>query len=751
MPRQSSKSHPTPKSPKFNSESGAYIATMIWLLFALLMMLGLAVDATLSYLVNLRVKYAAQSAAAAGVAAYMQYANHNPNVNDPNVKKINLDAQLTTLVNNITRANLGNLFQEDSAPGGGTIKEISTPADTSSGEPLEQINIRLSNTRNSLIGSIFRAFMGQASDNTLTTVTAEQRTTLKEAKIVLLLDVSGSMLCRKDAQVTDPYDPSTLCNTPISAGAPVSARRMGALQDAVKSFLNKFKGSKHKIAIVPFSFAAWTARGLDYNTNATLQDWYSVVDGLTPGTYTNIADGFFQVLTGGLMQRDTIYILFTDGAPQAGRFLLSDVYPAPSAVGSYDPDPSADGPFNQDLTPDYTQTDKNEWPRIDATTLPPSPESQQNRPTSLSNAHFSLTASTLGDSPTEHPTTPSRYDYYHFTEDCSPGATDLPADYEKYAKPGSAPLTTFKCPSALVRTPPDGVQFKNVSRSDTFFRNWPAGTTECLARHQGAYTNDVFNPDINSLVNHNCENVWLNNSPKKKPLLWNLFAPCSVHRAGYGAQDAAGNWSYHTSDSSTPIPNPPGSYATSGAPFAFENCVNSLSFHLPAVTGGNTEVNQRNIRWIDYQQVYYNSVIAMADQVRNGGGILYVVGLGPEPNFNGSAYTGGVVPPYQDIDNDFERKDFFLARVALDPFIIPGLKKYGGQSGPDPDGTLTSKSIANNLEFTSLNIGAQDYSWATAVNARRNQVGEYSPTDDPNELTAIFDRIARKILLTRIR
>ena len=767
---------------KVRSERGAYITMMVWLLFAVLMMMALAVDSTLVYLTQMRLKYASQAAAAAGISNYLSGTNYKKSgfaysttsatvtdpANPPVASQANEDfAEL------ILAANLGAMYSDSTTETATkTLQDFNGSANAS-----EELRLDAKVTRPSLVMSIYNAFKGsndEGTPNLDSATTSQQKARLKPAKIVLLLDVSGSMLCLRDGGgIIDPLAASSKCNTPVSDLADEKERRLGALKEAVTSFLEKFNPNNHEIAIVPFSFAAWIERSINLPGAPVVNSasWFDDLASLTAGTYTNISDAFFQaVQSPNLSQRDTIYILFTDGAPQAGRFLFATPRQE-THYGSYDD--SLQGIFTADINADlvpapmpspapaendrwqYAEANEFPLPVSGVNIVPPgngNPFSHQDRPIYLSNGHASEAPVAADDGATNN------YDYYHFTEDCRPSNTSdaEKAAHAQYSKPGTAELASFKCPSALIRTPPNS-GFKNVFRSDPFFRSWPAGTTECLKRHEESYPNDSLTLAVqgtlgadadtkranflSTTINHNCETTWLNSTPAKRPLLWNLFAPCSVHRAAYGKQATDGSWTRETGADSLPISG------GAGAPFAFQHCVNDLSFYVP---GGGGVVDQTMVKWADYQQIYYNSVIAMADLIRNRGQVLYVIGLGPDPDFSTTSYTPSFAAnpsAYQVLDNDFERKDFFLARVALDPFIIPF--KYQGQTV----GSTTLPDITQNLNF---NMDQTYYSWDNTVRTidnptnRQSFVGEYIPTDDPNELRTIFDRIARRILLSRL-
>ena len=106
--------------------------------------------------------------------------------------------------------------------------------------------------------------------------------------------------------------------------------------------------------------------------------------------------------------------------------------------------------------------------------------------------------------------------------------------------------------------------------------------------------------------------------------------------------------------------------------------------------------------------------------MREKEGKFYVIGLG-DVAVDGAGVPLQIMDPYQDIEETFYRKDFFLSRIALD--II--------------------RASSHGVEF--------DYQGYQTLSELQGSSGENGgidlPTDDPEELKLLFKKIARKILL----
>ena len=116
----------------------------------------------------------------------------------------------------------------------------------------------------------------------------------------------------------------------------------------------------------------------------------------------------------------------------------------------------------------------------------------------------------------------------------------------------------------------------------------------------------------------------------------------------------------------------------------------------------------------DYREEFYNAGLLMTDFTKKQGGAWFVVGLG--------AASPRAEDPYQGAAFSFNRKDYWLTRVANDPCGM----------------------ILNDPGFP----GFMNYQEMKEAGWRE---GMYLPTPDAEELRALFERIARKIKLSLVR
>ena len=158
---------------------------------------------------------------------------------------------------------------------------------------------------------------------------------------------------------------------------------------------------------------------------------------------------------------------------------------------------------------------------------------------------------------------------------------------------------------------------------------------------------------------------------------------------------------------------------------ALSDCLDNLGFKMPgsstvygADCGGSIDLGECWLRQ------YYNTAIQASDLVRQMKGSVFVVGLGPAAS---QLVSGG--DPYQDSTDLFGRKDVLLSRIAFDYLeAIPVSSEIHGQLHP---------------EFNYSNYTGYQ-SW---YNSAPQLQGRYYSTPNSNELVAIFDQIARKMLL----
>lgn len=179
-----------------------------------------------------------------------------------------------------------------------------------------------------------------------------------------------------------------------------------------------------------------------------------------------------------------------------------------------------------------------------------------------------------------------------------------------------------------------------------------------------------------------------------------------------------------------------------------------------------------------YDELPYYCAIEAADYLRTRfGATIFAIGLGP-----GSLAVGpGCNDPLQDADDHVSRKDKFLSRLAfsrqifIDPAIpvrmddYYAIKRYGTQqwinylnctthrfrNSFNPGLSLGYFSVTNLYDSGDMReLRPQRPGWADGVvrvdgdiPRRINTQGEYFPTNNPQEVPAIFGNIAKSILL----
>jgi len=211
-------------------------------------------------------------------------------------------------------------------------------------------------------------------------------------------------------------------------------------------------------------------------------------------------------------------------------------------------------------------------------------------------------------------------------------------------------------------------------------------------------------------------------------------------------------------------------------------------------------------RW---SEQYYNAPLALSDFLREHRGVVYAIGLGTAPKEDRNITHPGpskLQPdPYQNAFRDFTRHDYFLARLALDPYAAetnPGGSRdtsfryifdagNGGFHQPPyrtlfrqdsrvnymiPNFTPTpdfhnNDDIATNLSLladffpppekctlasgsggaATIGSNVPPKNRPRACRDMRYRYGEYLPTNNAADLNALFERIARKILLRLMR
>ncbi|MFN8389653.1 MAG: vWA domain-containing protein [Bdellovibrionota bacterium] len=157
------------------------------------------------------------------------------------------------------------------------------------------------------------------------TIYANAKAQVQRSMVSLLLDSSGSMLC--------PADGSDCGCAPLCKGA----IKIDRLKDAVALFASQFNSNRDLLHVAYFSLGAFTALPMVSTGGFSLNALEYALNNMLIVGGTNQCDG---LLMGWNATRDAVhvqgdrsnvaYVLFSDGAPTAGRFFFAHPTSLPS-------------------------------------------------------------------------------------------------------------------------------------------------------------------------------------------------------------------------------------------------------------------------------------------------------------------------------------------------------------------------------------------------------------------------------------
>jgi hypothetical protein len=222
----------------------------------------------------------------------------------------------------------------------GLVPEASTVVSASFTSQTDTIIVRISHT----VPSMLLARLGVLGRCTFAGCEIDVSSTaqLAPANVALVLDSSGSMQC--------PEAPGQSCDCRMmNPPNDCASRFAGAqIQDGLKravllDFLKYFNPNRDRISIVPFNIIAdpdyFSIRGsagavpaVPFGADRTRYDRFlAKLASLQPLSNTNPCDGLavayqdFSAASPGVFDSEaTFFVLFTDGAPNAGRFAVTD-------------------------------------------------------------------------------------------------------------------------------------------------------------------------------------------------------------------------------------------------------------------------------------------------------------------------------------------------------------------------------------------------------------------------------------------
>lgn len=357
-------------------ESGAVLILMIFGSIVLLALAGLAIDAGAAYRAQLRTQRASDAAALSGIGYAIQRGQdgieqdliaQGSDPTDSEARRI----LIQTKADETLRENLAidDLEPQDCQNSRGESfcseydivnRKITVSA---------QVDIDLL-----LLDIVPFGVLGLPDVPSTLEVSAIADTERAKANLGVIVDLSGSMAC--------PADPSQDCScrhpeSASSCGSDGSQLRVDKLVDALMVFVTQFDTTVDEISAVPFNMRGFTLPGgfndipqlllLDNPEAMTcLLTGQDILDcGLSPtdmpGSVTNLCDGLIQSYEDMLFRNvvgneEISYLVFTDGAPTAGRFLFNT---APS-LPENDPYGYSDGtPVNDYIhyTVEWTESD----------------------------------------------------------------------------------------------------------------------------------------------------------------------------------------------------------------------------------------------------------------------------------------------------------------------------------------------------------------------------------------------------------
>ncbi len=343
-----------------HSEDGVYIPVFAVVLIGLLAVAALAIDAGNLFLRKIQLQNAADLAATAGLGyralqGWAWFQGYDRTLPNPGMASANRTAlKAISSCNGVcpTRVDLLKDRALEIARTNLALRGIN-PADCTIPPPVFDINtdtITVSITYN-----VPLFFMGHlpilhdCSGTGTCPVTARAQAQIRAANILLSLDRSGSMNCPN----TDP-DPTKPCacrtdtvNPDCSdPGITENLRKIYSLKDATFNFMSFFNPNKDRVSITPFETlgnvdfsihnndAGNTARKYG-ETSPIIDSFEQTIDNVTPAGNTNPCDelwtGYADLKAATLPSGSSIVgsepfftLLFTDGAPSAGRFAFVD-------------------------------------------------------------------------------------------------------------------------------------------------------------------------------------------------------------------------------------------------------------------------------------------------------------------------------------------------------------------------------------------------------------------------------------------
>ncbi|MCB0325162.1 MAG: hypothetical protein KDD69_16370, partial [Bdellovibrionales bacterium] len=318
--------------PLCRNERGAVIPLAVFLIVTLLALAGLAVDAGNLYRAQIQLQKAADAGALAGIGASIIRSDAP---GDPELLKDFIETRATEVACENLR-----LF---GYPCDDPDTVVSADYDLGTAELTVTTDADIFFF---LMGLVPFEIIGAESAGDSRTIEARAAVRRQTATVALVLDLSSSMACPSTGPCAC-LSPSRTQTCAEEATALGTTLKVEELKSAVSTFIERFDPARDRITLIPFNIAANVEVPLrpDGALGFTPSD-FDVLDGIIPRSNTNVCDGFmtaFQEMSDkGLFGTDDIaYLYFSDGAPTAGRFLLTSPKAGlegndPSGFGTHD-------------------------------------------------------------------------------------------------------------------------------------------------------------------------------------------------------------------------------------------------------------------------------------------------------------------------------------------------------------------------------------------------------------------------------
>ena len=321
----------------YDNEQGIILIIFSVVLVVMLGVLGIAIDSGNLYRSQLRLQRAADAGVLAGLAHTILEKNNLPT--EPSLFKQKIQERAVE----VTAENLAQ-----SGIVVDVANDISAVYSIVGGIPQLSVSID-ADIPLMIMDAVPLQIIGMTTFPSSQKVAAAAAGSRDIANISLILDVSDSMNCPSSGPCTC-LTPSRTDDCPTEASNLGTTQRMQELTTAVTAFLDEFDEVTDRISVTGFNTAASLIVPFKRDGGGNLDMGFdkaainTQVGNLNPAGLTNHCDAimtaFKEVQAVDLHQDGEVaYLFFTDGAPTAGRFLLSDTNPG---MDIHDPDSFGD-------------------------------------------------------------------------------------------------------------------------------------------------------------------------------------------------------------------------------------------------------------------------------------------------------------------------------------------------------------------------------------------------------------------------